>query len=334
MSSGAGILKYVTPARFKWIGSDAATRLTGSEQTAERNVVAAMLYNSNILKYACMFVACHLIAGGAGCDSRSPEPPASHLAPPGGASPLGELLPSATVDESAQDAHANAVGGEIEIVRCSEEVTNTFHEYWNGLDFIFNEATSRQLDDLSIELRKWMAKYPTGLLDGRVRRIVVCSEILLNGKSIAGTYAGSTIAITCITDRQSTDYVERVFHAEVSSCLLNRHPELFRRLQWLGFNPEGFEYWGWSGFDDDSMNNTGVNWRTAKDGFYSSYAKTDVENDFNEIASALWSGDWALWSGEKVYPRIRGKINVAIGFYKELNPECDEAFFRALCNER
>jgi hypothetical protein len=198
-------------------------------------------------------------------------------------------------------------------------------------------ALDRQEADRSVAIVvQGLDKYPASLLQSTLRRIYVVNTLIMGGNMVGGTYSQSpgdsrVYLANGGTDQGYTDFfIERAFHEEYSSILMKSFPEAWSDADWEQVNPEGFQY----GYDVATGYRTTGN--PAYDpalydlGFISQYSETLLENDFNAIASRLLVGDPKLWEVASTHERIRRKVDLAIAFYGQLDPQFTEAYFRSL----
>jgi hypothetical protein len=157
------------------------------------------------------------------------------------------------------------------------------------------------------------------------------------GASIGGTYTDDTIYIVDGgTALGYTDhFIERAFHEEYSSILFRRYQNYFDAYGWKELNPPDFSYYG-SGYDAIKEGHAALDYDPDLlfDGFINQYATSEIENDFNAIASRLMSGEAEFWQAFDEYPGIRDKALLVMDFYQKINPIFTEDYFRSLAGGR
>ena len=178
------------------------------------------------------------------------------------------------------------------------------------------------------------AMYPRELLAADLKRICLARELYFYGQPFGGTNDSSSVYLASEGEAEGFDdtYLAETFHHEFSSILMRNHA--FSAEKWKAANPEGFEY--------TSVEDGGVKAiRNAQDGldgspeFYeqgllSEYAKSELEEDFNTFAEALFTGDRRFWKTVDRFPRVEQKARVILAFYAALDPGFTEEHFRSL----
>jgi hypothetical protein len=140
------------------------------------------------------------------------------------------------------------------------------------------------------------------------------------GKRAGGTNVGNSIYIANDDYRQG--YVLELLHSEFSSRLFHRYP--FPEEQWKRINGEDFEYYG-SGWDmlgqADLMKGGPELWA---EGFVVKYGKSSMINDFNMIVRGLFVDMHDRFDELcRSYPKIRAKRQLAVEFYRSIDPGFD-----------
>ena len=63
-----------------------------------------------------------------------------------------------------------------------------------------------------------------------------------------------------------------------------------------------------------------------KNGFMSTYGKTEFENDFNEYAAMIFTHPHKFKKIMDQYPRVRGKFLLFLEFYHKIDPIFTEEY--------
>ena len=66
-----------------------------------------------------------------------------------------------------------------------------------------------------------------------------------------------------------------------------------------------------------------------RQGFLTEYSQISMEQDFNETAAHLFTNP-EIWQYCARFPRLDQKVDVMIDFYRQLHPEMDRLYFRAM----
>ncbi|WP_042478440.1 zinc-binding metallopeptidase [Bacillus ndiopicus] len=181
-------------------------------------------------------------------------------------------------------------------------------------------------------LDKAMSKYPSYFLSDNIDNIFVSNKLYVYGVRYGGTYIGKDIYLTNQNHYTFKDF-EKIFHAEFSSILYYKNQKKFNDKAWQALNPKGFQY---SGDGSEYLESKNSKYDSSKDklyfekGFLTEYATTSLENDFNAIVRAMFSGDKTLWDNIDNNPSLNGKLDLAIKFYNSLDPMFTKEYFKNL----
>jgi hypothetical protein len=185
------------------------------------------------------------------------------------------------------------------------------------------EFSKDEKDSLKNYLEKILKKYPEEILQKNLRTIYIFKNIEIYNAPAGGTYflKEKFVLIT----KHSDNFLERAFHHEFSSILLESFKPKISIPQWEAINPKGFIYPNnakellnkvYSGFENlDSFN---------RSGFLHEYGQSDFENDFNSFAEGLLMDDEQFWQKVYTYPKIREKFKLILKFYHSIHPEFKE----------
>jgi hypothetical protein len=184
---------------------------------------------------------------------------------------------------------------------------------------------------ISDAARRALACYPTELLSASLERVYLVGSIRYAGHRSVGLYHNKCIYISTTTLQGTWNprYMAGTMHHELSSVLLQHFRDRFPLDAWMAANPAGFSYINkpTSEIDLSTIKNIFVP-ELAKIGFLSPYAQTNIENDFNIVACALFHNDDGLWQYVAISPALATKIRLAISFYSSIHPSFTEDFFR------
>lgn len=191
------------------------------------------------------------------------------------------------------------------------------------------EARISQARDI---LKTALNKHPAAVLQANLKAVYVLSQLRYRGVVTSGTNSRTCVYVK-LGDPQAgytPAHVEGTFHAELSSILIRNHPQFLDKEAWQQANPSCFQYLG-DGVEAVKQGKAGVKTETAllEKGFLSQYACSTLENDFNGLTIRLFAGDATLWTLARQYPRIQTKLEIALSFYRQLDPAYTEAFFKS-----
>lgn len=184
-------------------------------------------------------------------------------------------------------------------------------------------------------LERALAKYPLEFLAPRLDSVCLVPPQSLKQRRdekwdppAAGTYGERSVYLSLqpAARRQGgARFTEAVFHHELSSLLVGRHPEDFDAPAWRAANPPGFEY------TRPAHASPLASPRFLADGFVCSYGQSDLENDINTYAMWLFTrADW-LFAQAEIHPRVRRKLEILLAFYERQHPAFTRDFFLRHC---
>lgn len=188
----------------------------------------------------------------------------------------------------------------------------------------------RREDALRVMDAAWV-KYPLEVLREHLRTLYLLGELRYRGVVTSGTNSRTDVYVKIgpVENGFTARHNESVFHAEFSSILIRNRPQFLDQDAWKAANPPGFSYLG-DGVEavkQGKASTRGDDMLNAQ-GFVSQYSQSTLENDFNGYAARLWTGDAALWQLAKKHPPIHRKLALVLGFYQQIHPTLDAAFFR------
>ena len=194
------------------------------------------------------------------------------------------------------------------------------------------------LDSLEIDrstgiILQALAKYPISLLQKYLKRVYVLKSLTFYGSNFGGTNSNDQVYLTNqgIKKGYTREYVERVFHAELSSILWRQYHHLFNRKQWCKAGHKSIKYASsgvpalQKGQISESYNKT-----LHEMGFLNEYATSTLENDFNAFAKNIFKADPYFWMVCFKNPRLKKKLRLIVTFYSKLDPQFNMRFFRKI----
>ena len=169
-------------------------------------------------------------------------------------------------------------------------------------------------------VKTFLETYSQTFLSKNLGDIYLMGELLFFGTHYGGTYGQSSvfIEVRSVQENYTDDYVTSQLHAEFSSILMNKYP--FPSEAWTSVNENGFKY---SDNAVEMLSQDGIFDQSdylLKEGFLSKYSTSNLENDFNDIAFEMFNQPSRLSNLAKGYEKIRQKVNLAVQFYKEVDP--------------
>lgn len=186
-------------------------------------------------------------------------------------------------------------------------------------------------------INKAIAKYPEDVLFVYLRKVYVMKSLVFFGVPYGGTNTKNVVYLTYDNSNpeRTAEYVEGVFHHEFSSVLLRKFSKQFDREAWEKINPPGFFY-GKGGVDAIRKGEASLDfdYSLLKIGFLNKYAQSGFEEDINVFAQNIFSGGEQFWFIVDTFDRIRAKATLTIEFYRLIDPQFTEEYFRSLAYSR
>jgi hypothetical protein len=178
-------------------------------------------------------------------------------------------------------------------------------------------------------LQQAMARYPVQVIKSRLKAIHFAKEIDQDGHRFGGSYDPYRRVLYLVNDgRQDDDYSISTFHHEFSSLLLKS--QVFLLNPWLAQNPKDFVYLS-ELYDYEDWKKVELQLEGTKadyeKGFVTDYGRSSFENDFNEYAAMIFTHPQKFKKIMNQYPRVRGKFQVWLAFYHEIDPIFTEVYF-------
>ncbi|MEK7125224.1 MAG: hypothetical protein AAB864_02465 [Patescibacteria group bacterium] len=216
--------------------------------------------------------------------------------------------------------------------------TDMFPESWIQPP-VSGSATAISVDEIARSLSivtQSLNKYPADIFPANLRKIYLVKQL-----SFFGTYYGGTATaelggrIYIVNDGIARGYhdagLEWAFHSELSSILRYNYPQYFDEAAWLAVNPPDFQYRssGAEALKEGTSANV-LDQEYLRLGFLHQYATSNVEEDYNAIASHIWANIPEFWRAVDSYERIRRKTNLVIQFYSHIHPLFTESYFKSL----
>jgi hypothetical protein len=179
-----------------------------------------------------------------------------------------------------------------------------------------------------------LEKYPPEFLKKNLKSVYLVRSLSLFGKSTRGTNSSTSVYIANLGKRRgyTNSFIESSFHSELSSILLRNSKKMSPRINWLKVNPPGFKY---DKQNPSKARGNAVQLQLHKAGFWTPYATSTFENDFNSIATQLFMNKKSFWETIQKYPKLDQKVGMTIKFYSQAHASQAHAkftrdFFKAL----
>ncbi len=170
-------------------------------------------------------------------------------------------------------------------------------------------------------IEAFVRSYNATFLEANLQDIYLLGAMVFYGEHYGGTYTAHAVFIEVGSEKENytVDFVTSQLHAEFSSILMKNYP--FPSSTWNNINDHGFKY---SQNDVQMLGQPGLydqHQALLKQGFLNKYSTTNLENDFNDIAFELFTQAPHLCFLAKGYEKIREKVNLAVTFYRRIDPQ-------------
>ena len=178
------------------------------------------------------------------------------------------------------------------------------------------ELTDDELRRVLPIVRIFLSSYPKSMLRRHLQDVFVMKDLQMGGGLWGGTYYDRGIYVNCAMSDRSI--LSTMFH-EISSMLMHKYP--FPERKWLQANGPGSKYIGAHHFANGRNNGSASTYSGLENGFITNYARSNIENDFNEMSEWLFTRYYTLRRLAKEYPRIAEKMQLAIDFYLRVDDD-------------
>jgi hypothetical protein len=178
-----------------------------------------------------------------------------------------------------------------------------------------------------------LSHYPVDLVKKNLKAVYFAKQLSFYGVAFGGTNSRDTIYLANQGEAAgyTGQYLVSAFHHEFSSILLRNYWDNFDEAGWMAANAPGTGYReGGVIAVRDGTSDLSFKPKFNVNGYLNEYSTASLEEDFNTVAEALFSGDRTFWVLCDRYPRLGQKKDLAVKFYGSLDPQFSEAYFRGL----
>jgi hypothetical protein len=180
-------------------------------------------------------------------------------------------------------------------------------------------------------VKQALAKYPPDLIKNNFNKIYIVKNLKVYGSEFDGFYIGEAGSIYLnnlgIENQYDDLYLEGVLHHEISSFLLARYATTEFIAKWQQHNPEKFQYSKGDGINyyqqalDHGLDTNEIREDCLQDGFLNIYARSNLENDFNEIAERIFTEPEHLRQLATTHPKLQYKLELFDRLYSSIDLE-------------
>lgn len=176
-----------------------------------------------------------------------------------------------------------------------------------------------------------LAKYPKEVLKKNLKKVYVLKSLHFYNVGYGGTNSTDAVYVTNkgANRNYSSQYIEQVFHAELSSILLRNYTQNIDESEWSECHDQEFVYGG-AGHEAIRSGKASEYYDSAyhEMGFLNQYATSNFENDLNSFAKNIFAPDPEFWTVCNKYENVKCKLKKAILFYRKINPVFTEEYFK------
>ena len=205
------------------------------------------------------------------------------------------------------------------------------HWYYKRINAMVEPLPVSERRRMITILNRAFSKYPDEVIRENLEKVYVFRTMKFYGVPYGGTNNENTIYLADDYSNPSftDDYIEGVFHHELSSILLRSYSSFLDTNRWMSLNPKGFKYGG-GGLSAIMNGEASLNFdpKLNEQGFLTRYSQSALEEDINMYAQHLFDNDREFWSILEVCDQVHHKATLLIEFYHRINPVFTEQYFR------
>ena len=224
--------------------------------------------------------------------------------------------------------------GDVLITLIPEPKMFPKHWYRDSIHAQTRPLKQDEVERSALIVERCLAKYPDSLLQASLTQVYVLESLRFFGTPYGGTYANKKVFLTNKGAQRgySDHYIEKVFHAEFSSVLLQSHADYFDKNAWRAANVDTFSYGPGSGVLALKNGTSSEMFRTNfhEMGLLNQYAMSSLENDFNAFAKNIFLPTQRFWYSIEQHPRLQQKLDLVVAFYHRLDPHFTLEYFQGL----
>lgn len=251
------------------------------------------------------------------------------------------LIEQGAKDKLSLDRKTTNVDAQYDI-EMERLINDIEYEYGVQINYIYNKenffpvswikppisAYGEQVDIKEVKrtipiIKEFLSAYPKEVIQKNLTDIYLLNDMIFyNTEGWGGTNGSSGVYMT-VQGYYSEAYILSTLHKEFSSILMRNYYDMFLEKEWLSINPPGFKYSGTGVEVLGEDNLLTLNEVLFTEGFLDKYAKSSLENDFNEFAGELFTNRSHLYEICQKYEKIRAKTQLVISFYLSINNKFD-----------
>jgi len=180
-----------------------------------------------------------------------------------------------------------------------------------------SEISSKNRRRLVRVIKNELKKYPKESIKAVLDTVYLVKGIKINHSKVSGLAHPRAI----ILGQAGKHNIRKVAHHEIAH-LFYRHYNFPYKKEWTALNPKGFKYVG-SGLKaiESGYSKQRLGRKSVEEGFISTYARSSVEEDFAEVAEALFTGNSSIRNKIRNNKTLAAKADIVRKFYKSISPK-------------
>lgn len=170
------------------------------------------------------------------------------------------------------------------------------------------QATDRQVARALVDIERFLSPYRPEIIRANLGRIFFCDKMWFHGHRYAGTYIDNDLYV-------DDDDPAFHLHHEFSSVVMQL--VAFPWSRWQALRGRGPDI-----DPDDFLKKVRSAYKQSRSlfrrGYFIAYAQSNVENDFNVMATYFMTERARLWRTARRYPKLRQKYEIVRDIYRPL----------------
>jgi len=185
-----------------------------------------------------------------------------------------------------------------------------------------SHLSSGDKSDMKKVVKKFLSKYPAGMIDKNLRGIYFFKVLRLWNRKFGGSYWSGHVLVKYDSSYNTPGYLLKALHHEFSSVLMKKYH--FNTSAWTANNGDSYT----SKDEGKDFLLTGQDGQREmaqlfREGFMTVYGKCDWENDVNIYAEYLFTRPARLNYIAGRHPRVLAKVRLLKKYYCGINNSFD-----------
>jgi hypothetical protein len=174
-----------------------------------------------------------------------------------------------------------------------------------------------------------LVPYPPGFVARLLDTVALAGAVVFwNDTAVGGFFFPRGLCLNAGDPADRGQVATRLFHHELSSLVRAAVP--FDAARWEALNPPGFRYLDEAAYRDLLRRHPHQDGDPAlwAQGFVRPYGTSDIDDDWNTYAEAMFGDGPAFAALIRPYPRMRAKAAVLMALYRSLDARLADFFDR------